>query len=203
MTQTFKSIRRLRILIFIPIACLILSTSCTNQPKNKSVLENIEALKESIAAQGNISKEEEDALKVLFSLTIDDGLKSSQFEEVKNLVFIPYRVVEKAPVFSGCSGDNIALNKCAGEIIGQLLSKEFNTSVAQKNKWKGQQKIFLEFKLGLDGSATNVKTKPSNTEMENEIQRIFSSKFPMVKVGEAQGVKVGVLYEMPIVFEIK
>ncbi len=194
---------RLNFLIIIPVLSLILGTSCNTPPKDKSVLENIEALKESIAAQGNISKEEEDALKVLFSLTMDDGLQSPQFEDVKNLVTIPFQVVEQAVVFPGCSGDNVALNKCAGEKIGELLSKEFSTAVAEKNKWSGEQKIFLEFKLGLDGSATNVKIEPSNTEMENEIQRIFSSKFPTVKVGEAQGVKVGVLYEMPIVFEIK
>lgn len=203
MLLRYKRISSLKLLIFIPIVCLIFGTSCTPQPKEKSIIENIEALKESIAAKGNISKEEEDALKVLFSLTMDDGLQSAQFEDIKDLVTIPFQVVEKAPVFPGCSGDNIALNKCAREKIEQLMSTEFDASVAEKNKWKGEQKIFLEFKLGLDGKATNVKTVPTNAEMENEIQRIFSSKFPSVKIGEAQGVKVGVLYEIPIVFEIK
>jgi len=198
-----RKILQLKYLILIPIIGAMLAYTSSSSKSNDSVLENIEALKESIAAQGNISEEEENALKVLFSLTMDDGLQSSQFEDVKNLVFIPFQVVEKAPVFSGCSGDNIALNKCAGEKIGQLLGKEFNTAVAQENKWKGQQKIFLNFQLGLDGRVTNVKTVPSNPEMENEIQRIFATKFPIVKVGEAQGKKVGVLYEMPIVFEIK
>ena len=104
-----KKILQLKYLILIPIIGAMLAYTSSSSKSSDSVLENIEALKASIAAQGNISKEEEDALKVLFSLTMDDGLQSSQFEDVKNLVFIPFQVVEQAPVFSGCSGDNLSL----------------------------------------------------------------------------------------------
>lgn len=193
-----KKISLAKFLLLIPtFIIMILFVSC-NTSNDKNVLANIDALKESIMAQGEISDSEMDALKTLFVLTMPEGLKSNQFEDVKNLVEIPFLVIEKVPTFPGCSGDNESLKNCLNSNLKKILTSNFNKTITKKNSLD----VRLEFKIGIDGQVSKINTIADNTSIENEITRIISTQIPTMIPGEHEGIKVGVFYEMPLTIQL-
>ncbi|MFK7771980.1 MAG: M56 family metallopeptidase [Saprospiraceae bacterium] len=193
-----KKVFQLKYFLLAPVIfAMLVYTSCSSS-SDKNVMENIDALKESIMVKGEITDTEMDALKTLFVLTMPNGLESSQFEEVKNLVEIPFLVIEKVPTYPGCSGDNEALKNCLTKKISELLGANFNHTIT-KNK---TQKVKLEFKIGIDGKVSKVKTIAANSTIEKEVTRIISTQLPEMIPGQHEGIKVGVFYEMPVTFNI-
>ena len=220
MLQKSKSSKflKLKYLLLVPIVCsMLVYSSCTQDTnaQNKEVevsetkteskskiLKNIDALMESIAEKGNITKEEEMALKELIVLTGGNGFNSPYYEDVKDFISIPFGVINKVPTYPGCTGDNEELKKCFTQSIMQFVGNEFNTKVSKDSKISGKQRIVVNFKIDNTGKITSVKAKADNEELETEAIRVINA-LPQMLPGEHEGKKVGVQYSLPIVFEIK
>ena len=58
----------------------------------------------------------------------------SQEENLNNKDTTPFAVLEKVPIYKGCKKfkNNIDLKKCMSEKIVKLVSKNFNTRIANK-----------------------------------------------------------------------
>ncbi len=212
-----NKITQLKYLLLVPIIGVMLTyTSCTqetnaqagtNQVSKTStssksdIIKNIEALKESIAVKGEMTKEEELALKSLMVLTDGNKLESPYYNEVKDIIEIPFGVIQKVPTYPGCTGDNEALKQCFTQNIMQFVGAEFNTKVDNKDI-SGKQRIAVKFKIDNTGKVTNVQARSEFKELENEAVRVISS-LPQMLPGEHEGKKVGVQYSLPIIFDIK
>jgi bla regulator protein BlaR1 len=210
-----NKITQLKYLLLVPIiGIMLIYTSCTEETNAKSptsqvskstsesdILKNIEALKESIAVKGDMTKEEENALKALMVLTDGNKLESPYYEEVKDLIEIPFGVIQKVPTYPGCSGDNEVLKECFTQNIMQFVGAEFNTKVSNK-EISGKQRIAVKFKIDNSGKVTNVQARSEFKELEMEAIRVISS-LPEMLPGEHEGKKVGVQYSLPILFNIK
>tara|TARA_B100000809_G_C15139160_1_gene532146 strand:+ start:3885 stop:5327 length:1443 start_codon:yes stop_codon:yes gene_type:complete len=206
---------QLKYLLLLPIiGTMLIYTSCTEKTNVKSptnqvskstsesdILKNIEALKESIAVKGDLTKEEENALKALLVLTDGNKLESPYYEEVKDLIEIPFGVIKKAPTYPGCTGDNEDLKKCFTQNIMQFVGAEFNTKVSNK-EISGKQRIAVKFKIDNTGKATNVEARSEFKELEMEAIRVISN-LPEMLPGEHEGKKVGVQYSLPIILDIQ
>ena len=196
-----NKITQLKYLLLIPIiGVMLIYTSCTEETtaqaqssevskstSKSDILKNIEALKESIAAKGEMTKEEENALKSLMVLTDGNKLESPYYEEVKDLIEIPFGVIQKVPTYPGCTGDNEALKKCFTQNIMQFVGAEFNTKVSNK-EISGKQRIGVKFKIDNTGKVTNVEAKSEFKELEMEAIRVVSS-LPYMLPGEHEGKK--------------
>ena len=212
-----NKITQLKYLLLVPIIGVMLTyTSCTqetnaqagtNQVSKTStssksdIIKNIEALKESIAVKGEMTKEEELALKSLMVLTDGNKLESPYYNEVKDIIEISFGVIQKVPTYPGCKGDNEALKQCFTQNIMQFVGAEFNTKVENK-EISGKQRIAVKFKIDNTGKVTNVEARSEFKELENEAVRVISS-LPQMLPGEHEGKKVGVQYSLPIIFDIK
>lgn len=210
-----NKITQLKYLLLIPIiGVMLIYTSCTEETtaqaqtsevskstSESEILKNIEALKESIAAKGEMTKEEENAFKSLMVLADGNKLESPYYEEVKELIEIPFGVIQKVPTYPGCTGDNEALKKCFTQNIMKFVGAEFNTKVSNK-EISGKQRIAVKFKIDNTGKVINVEAKSEFKELEMEAIRVVSSLPDMVP-GEHEGKKVGVQYSLPIVFKIE
>ncbi|GER60419.1 M56 family metallopeptidase [Patiriisocius marinus] len=209
-----KQLFQLKYLALVPLVFgMLIYTSCSNNPveegystanfgsdSDSEIIQNIERLKESIAKKGYISEEEELALKAFTVLTSSEGVDNIHFEEVQDLVDIPFGVIEKVPAYPGCSGTNEEMKDCMTKSMSAFIGKNFDINVAPKGL-TGVQKIYVQFKIDTQGKVVNVKARAPHEALKEEAIRVVSS-LPTMKAGEQSGKKVSVLYSLPIKFEI-
>lgn len=65
-----------------------------------------------------------------------------------------------------------------------------------------RQRITVQFKIDAQGKIVDVKARSQVKELELEAERVVNS-LPQMIPGEQKGQKVGVIYSLPIVFEVE
>ncbi len=115
---------------------------------------------------------------------------------------VPYSVIDQVPAYPGCSGDNETMRKCMSAKISEFINTNFNTGIADNQNLSGRQRIYVQFKIDKNGNITDVRARTQNPELEAEAVRVVKM-LPQMEPGEQRGEKVGVLYSLPIVFEVK
>lgn len=121
----------------------------------------------------------------------------------KGDVDIPFVAIEKVPTYPGCSGDNETMKKCMSTKIAEFVNENFNIGLADKLNITGMQRISVQFKIDKTGNVVDVKARSLSNTLELETEAIRVVKLlPQMEPGEQKGEKVGVLYSLPIVFEI-
>ncbi|GGG34297.1 hypothetical protein GCM10011344_38810 [Dokdonia pacifica] len=120
---------------------------------------------------------------------------------------IPFAVVEKAPVYPGCFGDdNKKLKECLSYNISAIVSSNFDIKKVSKGLEPGKHYLYVVFKINKEGYVTNVKVRApkekSEKDFEKEVIRVMK-KIPQMEPGQQKGKDVSVLYSLPISFETK
>lgn len=114
----------------------------------------------------------------------------------------PFSVVEKVPVYPGCTGeDNRVLKQCMSDNIAAFVGKKFNIKKTSKGLTSGTYKVFVAFKIDKNGEITAIKTRGPNKATEKEAMRVMK-KLPKMIPGQQKGKNIGVLYSLPITFKI-
>ncbi|MFC5046507.1 M56 family metallopeptidase [Aquimarina hainanensis] len=219
MLQKSKSrkIVQLKYLILVPLILgMVVYTSCTQETmaqggemtgdqhkKVSTMMQRIEDLKEEMQKQGNMTEEEEKALKLLLLYTTEGSLKNPFFNDVHDLVEIPFGVIDKVPVYPGCEGmTKEETKKCFSQKLSAFVSSEFDTGIAERNNLTGEQKVAVHFKIDKTGKVGGLKIKTDSEELRKEAVRLMKA-LPVMIPGEQDGVKIGVAYTLPIKFTIK
>ncbi len=212
-----KKIFQLKYLLLLPLVCMMLIyTSCTedanaqlannsdNVSKSESlILHNISVLKESIAVKGEMTEQERKALKGLLLLTTENGFSEPFFEDVVADAEIPFGVIEKIPVYPGCENLSQAeAKKCFSKNVNQLVGSKFNTNLGKESGLTGRLKMYVKFKIDNKGNVVNIAARAPHPQLEAEAIRVIN-ELPKMTPGVQDGVNVGVMYSLPIVFEIK
>ncbi|WP_299433669.1 M56 family metallopeptidase [uncultured Aquimarina sp.] len=218
MLQKSKSrkIFQLKYLLLVPVVCMMLVyTSCTEDANAQSIqnsenidssksllIQKIEAVKEQIAVQGNVSPEEEKALKVLSALVSGD-ISNEQYKDITDALEIPFGVIEKVPVYPGCENlSQTEAKKCFSKNVSQLVGSQFNIKLGKTLGLKGRQKIKVKFKIDNKGNIVDIAARASLPQLETEAIRVIN-QLPKMTPGVQDGVNVSVMYSLPIVFDIK
>lgn len=115
---------------------------------------------------------------------------------------VPYAVIQKVPTYPGCTGDNEALKECMSTKIAEAINANFNTDIAGALNLSGRQRITVQFKIDKTGTVTDIRARAPQPELEAEAIRVVKL-LPKMTPGEHRGEKVGVLYSLPIVFEVE
>lgn len=124
------------------------------------------------------------------------GNKEFQYED------IPFAVIDKTPTYPGCSGDNEAMKTCMSTKISEFMNDNFNTKIAEDLNLSGRQRIVVQFKIDKTGKVVDVRARAPRPELEAEAIRAVEM-LPQMTPGEQNGERVGVLYSLPIIFELK
>ena len=116
---------------------------------------------------------------------------------------VPFAVIEQVPVFPGC--ENLSSNdeqkKCMSDKIQEFVNKNFNTGLGKELNLKGMNRIIVQFKIDKQGDIVEVRSRAPHPDLEVEAERVINS-LPSMKPGKQGGVEVGVMYSLPIVFEV-
>jgi hypothetical protein len=221
MLQKSKSRKtaQLKYLLLLPAICtMLIYTACSNDPKaeetqivqqsDSEVMNKINELAEAIMKKGEMTPEEEKALKLLTTeaqpgdkvyTSVQEYLNETEGEGDMSVAFSE---IERVPTYPGCSGDNETLKKCFTERISAFVGENFNTKLGKDLGLTGRQRIVVQFKIDKAGNIVDVKAKAPKPELEAEAIRIIK-KLPQMQPGEQKGKKVNVIYSLPIVFEVK
>jgi bla regulator protein blaR1 len=214
-----KKIVQLKYLLLIPAVCAMLFyTSCSNDSAetlgteanmqaeaDTEVMQKINELSEAIMKKGNLTEEEERALKFLATeakegdrvyTSVDEYLR-----ETEDLSDVPFAAIEKVPTYPGCSGTNQEMKQCMSQKIQQFVGENFNTKIAKGLALSGRQRISVQFKIDQSGNIADVRARAPHPDLEAEAIRVVSS-LPKMQPGVHKGKTVGVIYALPILFEI-
>tara|TARA_R110002012_G_scaffold70712_1_gene181966 strand:- start:92593 stop:94008 length:1416 start_codon:yes stop_codon:yes gene_type:complete len=221
MLQKSKSRKaaQLKYLLLLPAICaMLIYTACSNEPKTEEtpivqqsdseVMNKINELAEAIMKKGEMTPEEEKALKLLTTeaqpgdkvyTSVQEYLNETEGEGDMSVAFSE---IERVPTYPGCSGDNETLKKCFTERISAFVGENFNTKLGKDLGLTGIQRIVVKFKIDKSGNIVRATAKAPKPELEAEALRIIE-KLPQMQPGEQKGEKVGVLYSLPIIFEVQ
>ena len=221
MLQKSKSRKtaQLKYLLLLPAICtMLIYTACSNDPKaeetqivqqsDSEVMNKINELAEAIMKKGEMTPEEEKALKLLTTeAQPGDKVYTSVQEYLDETdedgdMSVAFTEIERVPTYPGCEGGNEALKQCFTQRISGFVGENFNTKLGNDLGLTGRQRIVVQFKIDKAGNIVDVKAKAPKPELEAEAIRIIK-KLPQMQPGEQKGKKVNVIYSLPIVFEVK
>ncbi len=111
-------------------------------------------------------------------------------------------LVDEAPVFPGCKGNNEELKKCFSKKVMEFVNHNFDSELGQTMGLEGIQKINVTFKVDTNGNIVSVFAKGTHKSLENEAVRVIN-KLPKMTPGKMNGKKIRVNYALPIKFEVK
>ena len=112
--------------------------------------------------------------------------------------------VEVVPVYPGCEDakTNLERTKCMSQKLGKLIQRKFNTELAADLGLSGMQKIDVQFKIDKNGLISEIKTRAPIEQLEDEAKRVVN-KIPQMTPGKQRNEPVSVLYNLPIMFEVR
>lgn len=122
-------------------------------------------------------------------------------EEVED---VPFAVIENVPVFPGCEDfdTNEEKKQCMSQKIQQHVNREFNKDLGSELGLSGINRVIVQFKIDEKGEITNIQSRAPHPRLEREAARVIQ-KLPKMTPGKQRGKEVGVMYSLPIVFQVQ
>ncbi|GGZ63284.1 M56 family metallopeptidase [Mesonia mobilis] len=128
--------------------------------------------------------------------------KSQSKKENTSTEGVPFTAIETVPTYPGCENlDNAAAKKCMSEQITNFVNKNFDTNAVKPYAEKGTNRIYVRFVITKDGNIDNIQARASSPELVEEGKRVVAL-LPKMKPGKNDGKPVGVLYSLPIIFQV-
>ncbi len=163
-------------------------------PEVIEVMEDEEEVEETII-QSTETKQDQKIVEV-------KEIKEEVVEE--EIADVPFAVIENVPIYPGCEKENgnEAKKKCMSSKISEFINKKFNSDLASDLGLEGRQRIAVQFKIDKNGKVVDVRARAPHPRLEKEAVEVVQS-LPNMTPGKQRGKPVGVLYSLPIVFDIQ
>jgi len=162
-------------------------------PEVIEVIEDEAEIEETIIESAEVNQEEE-------IMEIDE-IEEAIEEEIAD---VPFAVIENVPVYPGCEKkrSNAEKKKCMSEKVQKFVQKKFNTELAGDLGLEGRQRIAVQFKIDKNGDVVNVRARAPHPKLEQEAVKVVKA-LPKMVPGRQRGTAVGVLYSLPILFQVE
>ena len=161
-------------------------------PEVIEIIEDDDDIEETIIESAEVNQEEE-------IVEIDDIEEAD--EEIDD---VPFAVIENVPIYPGCEKkkNNAEKKKCMSEKVMKFVQKKFNTDLAGDLGLEGRQRISVQFKIDKNGNVVNVRARAPHPKLEQEAVKVVNA-LPKMIPGKQRGKAVGVLYSLPILFQVE
>jgi len=162
-------------------------------PEVIEVIEDEADIEETIIESAEVDQEEE--------IVEIDEIEEAVEEEIAD---VPFAVIENVPVYPGCEKKkgNAEKKKCMSEKIQKFVQKKFNTELASDLGLEGRQRINVQFKIDKNGDVVGVRARAPHPKLEQEAVKVVKA-LPKMIPGKQRGKAVGVLYSLPILFQVE
>ena len=161
-------------------------------PEVIEVIEDDDDIEETIIESAEVNQEEE-------IVEIDDIEEAD--EEISD---VPFSVIENVPIYPGCENkkNNAEKKQCMSDKVQKFVQKKFNTDLAGDLGLEGRQRISVQFKIDKYGNVVNVRARAPHPKLEQEAVKVVKA-LPKMIPGKQRGKAVGVLYSLPILFQVE
>ena len=124
--------------------------------------------------------------------------------EEEEIAPVPFAVIEDVPIYPGCEiyEENDKRKSCLAEKVMVFVQQGFNTDLASELGLDGRQRISVQFKIDRNGDVVDVRARAPHPRLEQEAIALVSS-LPKMVPGKQRGKPVGVLYALPILFQVE
>lgn len=209
-----KKTQLVKFLMVLPlIAGIMLYTSCSQDiasetSQEKSITQKIEELKFALEnKEGGLTISESNELYELVKNAplkgIDERNAISLFNSGE-LDALPFAVIDQVPLYPGCK--NLSTNEerknCMSEKLNRLVIENFDTKVANGLGLNGKVRLAVQFRIDEKGNVVDILSRAPINALEVEAKRVINL-IPQMQPGQQDGKAVGVLYSLPIVFQVK
>ncbi|MDT0648786.1 energy transducer TonB [Autumnicola edwardsiae] len=132
---------------------------------------------------------------------VEEVVEAPVEEEIDD---VPFAVIEDVPIFPGCENlsNNDQRKKCMSEKISQHVNRNFDTELGSELGLSGVNRVIVQFKIDRNGKITEVRSRAPHPRLEQEAARVIQ-KLPSMQPGKQRGKAVGVMYSLPIVFQVQ
>ena len=171
------------LLFFIPLV------SFGQKNTESELIMKINAVQQQVMAQGNITKDEEQAILSLCSIiSHNDGL--ANYNPDNRMIL---KDVEIAPVYYGCEElSKEEIKKCFNNKVSTFIKRGFNLSVSKDLNLSEPKRVEAFFIINENGNLTGMKVRNSELTIQAEILRVLR-KMPVMKPAIHNGKSVAVL----------
>ena len=132
-----------------------------------------------------------------------EEIEEGEVEE-EEIVDVPFAVIENVPIYPGCEDqpNNNAKKECMSKKVEKFVISRFDTSLAGELGLEGRQRISVQFKINKNGDVVGVRARAPHPKLEEEAIKVVSG-LPKMIPGKQRGKPVGVLYALPIIFQVE
>jgi bla regulator protein BlaR1 len=129
--------------------------------------------------------------------------RNGKSEILANNVDVPFALIEQVPLFPGCESlsSNEEQKKCMSQKIQGHVQENFNIKLGEEVGLKGVNRVIVQFKIDKNGNIVDVRSRAPHQKLEEEASRVINS-LPKMIPGKQKGKNVGVMYSLPIVFQV-
>lgn len=136
----------------------------------------------------------------------EDPLKYSEktVDVNEEIEAVPFATVYRVPIYPGCddSQENEAIKQCMSEKITAHVAEHFKTSVAKDLDLSGVNRVYVRFMISKEGKIEEVDARSAHPILSEEGKRVIKS-LPTMQPGiNKDETAVGVMYTLPITFQI-
>jgi len=212
-----KTIAKFKYLILVPLMLVMLTyVSCTQDKSVDTTYQDdkYNEIIKSIDNREDFSEEMKEHYKKMvkneMTLLEDKILRGdkplpppSPDAQINENSDVPFAVIEQVPVFPGCedSATNDDMKKCMSGKIDEFVRKKFNADLGSQLGLTGVIRVIVQFKIDKNGYVTDVRSRAPHPRLEQEAERVINS-LPKMQPGKQRGKPVGVMYSLPIVFQV-
>ncbi|WP_127846496.1 energy transducer TonB [Psychroflexus aestuariivivens] len=129
--------------------------------------------------------------------------KDLEKTEDEPITEMSFELIEDVPIFPGCENlsNNDERKACMNKQIQKFINKEFDTRLASDLGLEGKNRIYTTFKINHKGEVEFLNARASHPKLKEESQRVIE-KLPKMQPGKQRGKAVGVIFAIPISFNI-
>ena len=210
-----KTIAKIKYLVILPLMLVMLTVvSCSQENPEQSeskdsLSEQLDKLLLKIEESEEISSlDQKKIIKITMAAIekskhaagTDDFSGTNENRQAKD---VPFALIEQVPVFPGCENltSNDEKKKCMSDKIQEFVNKNFNAGLGKELNLSGRNRIIVQFKIDKQGNIVDVRSRAPHPDLEVEAERVINS-LPSMEPGKQGGVEVGVMYSLPIVFQV-
>jgi protein TonB len=156
-----------------------------------------------------VVEDEEEVEETIIESTETDAEEIIELEEIveeaveEEIADVPFSVIENVPIYPGCESakGNAGKKACMSEKVQKFVQKKFDTELASELGLEGRQRISVQFKIDNKGNIVNILARAPHPRLEQEAKEVIG-KLPKMTPGKQRGKAVGVLYSLPILFQV-